>query len=252
MSDSIHDPLFLGTAGWTIAREHAALFPAEGSHLERYAQLFRAVEINVTFYRLPMARTFLRWAETVPPDFRFSVKLSRSITHHTRLKDHGLLAPFLERVELLGEKLGPILVQLPPNLAFDSGPVREFFREFRRQHDGAIVCEPRHLSWFAPEVELVWDEFRIARVAADPARAPQADQPGGWNGLVYYRLHGSPRVYYSSYDEGYLQELARQLEEWRQLAPVWCIFDNTASGAAVGNGLTIQQLTGAGRSQGDQ
>lgn len=238
----LENKVILGCAGWTIAREHADLFPAEGTHLERYTQLFRAVEINVTFYRLPKAETFEKWAATVPDDFRFAVKLSKSITHQTRFKDHSLLAPFLENVQLLGDKLGPLLIQLPPSFAYNPQRVPVFFTELRRQYAGPVVCEPRHATWFTPEVELLWEEFRIARVAADPRVVPAAGQPGGWNELVYFRLHGSPKMYYSEYPEPFLQELAAQLREWKDLAQVWCIFDNTASGAAVSNGLRIREL----------
>lgn len=233
-------PFYLGTAGWTVAKEHAALFPRQGTHLERYATYFSAVEINVTFYRLPKAETFSKWAASVPDNFRFAVKMPRSITHHTRLQDHTLLQPFLDLISRLEDKLGPILIQLPPSLAFAPDRMLPFFTALREQYEGSLVCEPRHPTWFTPEVEQVLTDYEIARVAADPAVVPRADQPGGWPGLAYIRLHGSPKMYYSDYSEAYLQELIGQIRELRQQAPVWCIFDNTASGAAVGNARSVQ------------
>ena len=151
-----------------------------------------------------------------------------------------MLAPFLENVELLGEKLGPVLIQLPPRLAFDIGPVTAFFDALRHQFPGTVVCEPRHRSWFTIEVEALMDRFMIVRVAADPALLPEAAQPGGWKGLLYFRLHGSPEIYHSVYREAYLKQLATQIKDSQ--VPVWCIFDNTASGAAVGNALDLKSL----------
>jgi uncharacterized protein YecE (DUF72 family) len=102
------------------------------------------------------------------------------------------------------------------------------------------VCEPRHATWFTPEVDAMLDAWRIARVAADPARVPEAAEPGGWRGLAYHRLHGSPRTYYSSYTDEYLDTLAlrirRDADEGRD---AWCIFDNTAAGSAAQNALDL-------------
>jgi uncharacterized protein YecE (DUF72 family) len=96
------------------------------------------------------------------------------------------------------------------------------------------------VSWFGAEPDLILQEFQIARVAADPALAPQAAQPAGWPGLVYFRLHGSPRRYYSAYSQDVLLRLAEKLSCLsRFTTPAWCIFDNTASGAALGNALEL-------------
>jgi len=104
-----------------------------------------------------------------------------------------------------------------------------------------VVCEPRHLSWFTEEVENFLRTMRVARVAVDPAITPEAACPGGWSGLGYYRLHGSPRMYYSSYDEGYLDKLVEELAASARARPTWCIFDNTALGAATANALGLME-----------
>jgi hypothetical protein len=108
--------LRLGTAGWAIPRAVASAFPAEGAGLERYAARFNAVEINASFYRSPRPGTYERWARITPAGFRFAMKAPRTITHHAKLAGcEGAMARFLSEVSGLGEKLGPILVQLPPS-----------------------------------------------------------------------------------------------------------------------------------------
>jgi uncharacterized protein YecE (DUF72 family) len=215
-----------------------------GSHLERYGAILDAVEINSSFYRPHRPATYERWAASVPEDFRFAVKVPKTITHERRLKDAGeVLDRFLSEVGGLGSKLGPLLVQLPPSLTFQSGIADRFLSELRGRIDGSIVCEPRHASWFTPEVEALLDELRIARVAADPAPVPGADRPGGWRGLTYYRLHGSPRIYYSPYDPDDLAGIAyRIVSDAAAGIETWSIFDNTAGFAATGDALTTKRL----------
>jgi uncharacterized protein YecE (DUF72 family) len=234
-------PLWLGTAGWSVPSRYAAQVPAGGSHLERYAQRLDAVEINSSFYRPHQRKTYERWAASVPDGFRFAVKVPKAITHEQRLEDCGaLLERFVAEVAGLGSKLGVLLVQLPPKLAFEKRVADRFFRDLRQRIDVAVACEPRHASWFTSEVNDWLAERRVARVAADPAPIPGAGEPGGWNGLAYYRWHGSPRIYYSDYDDAALAALGKRLEEQRQRGvPAWCILDNTASGAALGNALAL-------------
>jgi uncharacterized protein YecE (DUF72 family) len=228
----------VGTAGWAIPRDVASRFPEEGSGLQRYAARLAVAEINSSFHRPHRPSTYARWAESVPQDFRFAAKLPRSITHDLKLVGaEAELESFLGEVAALGDKLGPLLVQLPPKLAFEPQVAEAFLRLLRERHGGAVVMEPRHPSWFGEEAGEVLRACRVARVAADPARVPEAGEPGGWSGLVYVRLHGSPRTYYSAYDETYLDRLAARLRE--AAVETWCIFDNTASGAAAANALGL-------------
>ena len=166
------------------------------------------------------------------------------ITHGAGLIDCGaLLDRFIQEVKGLGEKLAVLLIQLPPKSICKMDVADGFFGELRARIDAAVVLEPRHVSWFTPDVDDWLAERRIARVAADPARVAGAEQPGGWKGLSYYRWHGSPRVYYSNYDAGALAALQRRLAgDERHNTPVWCMFDNTAGGAALGNALDLSQL----------
>jgi uncharacterized protein YecE (DUF72 family) len=234
----------IGTAGWSIPKEHAASFPREGTHLERYGAVLNAVEINSSFYRPHRTMTYQRWAASVPQDFRFGVKVPKAITHERRLRDAGdLMERFLSEVRSLGPKLGPVLVQLPPSLAFQEGVSDRFLADLRERVAGGIVCEPRHASWFTPAVEALLCEFRVARVAADPAPVAQAADPGGWPGLAYYRLHGSPRIYYSPYSAEALARIAERLASGAARGvETWCIFDNTAAFAAAGNAITARTI----------
>lgn len=227
--------VFVGTSGWAIPRALAARFEPTGTHLHRYATHFRCAEINSSFHRPHRAATYAKWAAATPVGFRFAVKVPRSITHDRQLhRVHGLLKQFLDECSGLGNRLGPLLVQLPPSLNFSERTVAAFFDRVRRTFDGPVVCEPRHPSWLHDAAENLFRRYRIARVAADPARAPGFERPGGWDGLIYFRLHGSPRVYWSSYSADRLVALARYLGSGDSCER-WCIFDNTASGAALDN-----------------
>jgi uncharacterized protein YecE (DUF72 family) len=231
----------VGCAGWTLPRDVQAGFAAGGSHLERYAGRFPAVEINSSFHRPHRPSTYARWAESVPAGFRFSVKLPKTVTHQLRLVDaDDALAAFLAEAGALGDRLACLLVQLPPSLEWNAMVAERFFTGLAARTAVPVVCEPRHPTWFTSEADDLLRAFRVARVAADPARVPQAAEPGGWPGLAYYRLHGSPRIYYSAYDTEYLDALAARVrgdqEAGRQ---VWCIFDNTAAGAAAQNALDL-------------
>ncbi|MFN4119879.1 DUF72 domain-containing protein [Acidovorax sp.] len=249
-------PLYIGTAGWSLPRasQHrfamAADSPAE-SHLVRYARQLTAAEINSSFYRPHQRSTYERWAAATPAGFRFCVKLPRSITHDARLNDtEALLQAFVDQASGLGDRLGCVLVQLPPSLVLDAPVAHAFFAGLRRLlPDGVgLAVEPRHASWFTSEGDTLLSHWQAARVLADPVLHDAGRAPGGWPGLVYCRLHGSPRTYYSAYDKALIDALAARLQratrEVAQNAPqeagsVWCIFDNTASGAATENALDL-------------
>lgn len=213
-----------------------------GSHLARYARRLLAVEINSSFHRPHRPMTYARWASETPEGFSFSAKVPEEITHRRRLVDvDEPLDRFLDETAALGAKRGPLLVQLPPSLPFDAEVAGTFLASLRRRYQGAVACEPRHASWFTPDVSKRLVDLEVARVAADPAVVPQAAEPEGWGGLVYYRLHGSPKVYDSAYPAEYLDTLAMTLREAVNTAPTWCIFDNTAQGAATSNALAVSE-----------
>jgi uncharacterized protein YecE (DUF72 family) len=234
---------FIGTAGWNVPAPYAPDFCATGTHLQRYATRMNAVEINSSFYRPHRRQTYERWAASVPKHFRFSVKIPKEITHARRLDEcDAQLDRFAVEVGGLGASLGVVLVQLPPSLAFDETCASRFFAalKIRITSSVGVACEPRHPSWFTHDANTMLACHEVARVSADPPRAADDGAPGGWQGLAYYRLHGSPRIYYSNYDDDALEKLSRLLADHRtRAAQTWCIFDNTAAFAALGNALAL-------------
>lgn len=237
----------IGTASWSIPRQHRELFGSGDSVLRRYASLFNCVEINSSFYRPHRRTTYERWASTVPPEFRFSAKFPRSISHDARLRHVGqALDRFLGEVEGLGDKLGCLLLQLPPGFAFDARTLSTFSNLVRRRSQARLCCEPRHPSWFTPDADSLLDSHAIARVASDPAIVPEAMQPGGDRSWAYWRWHGSPRMYYSDYPLRALEDLAKSLSASTRVTEAWIIFDNTALGHATANAACLRSLIAAG------
>jgi len=234
--------LFIGCAGWSLPSTSRPLFGAGDSMLARYATRFNATEINSSFHRPHRRDTYARWAASVPAGFRFSVKLPRAITHDARLRGVGPeLDRFASEVDGLGRKLAMLLVQLPPSLAFDARTASTFFAMLRRRFDVGIACEARHASWFAPSAQAVWERHGIARVAADPPVPDGAARdPGGDTRVRYWRWHGSPRVYYSAYDDDALRTLAGAVRDAGGTR--WTIFDNTAHGHAVTDALRLHSM----------
>ncbi len=246
--------LRIGTAGWSIPRSEALAFPGDGPHLQRYARKLSCAEINTSFYRSHRAEIYQRWAAQTPKDFRFSVKLPRAITHDGRLRHaREPLQRFLAEVAGLGDRLAVLLVQLPPSLAFEARPVRNFFRLLGDQgFAGAVVVEARHASWFTAAAERLLVAERVSRVGADPALCAEAQWPGGWLGgdgegraaVHYRRWHGSPRMYWSPYSSSWLKARADEiLGQSSAGAEQWCIFDNTAGGQALANAATLQAMS---------
>ncbi|UPG84041.1 DUF72 domain-containing protein [Luteibacter aegosomatis] len=235
-------PIRIGCAGWSLSSKVAALFEGQGSHLERYARVFDAVEINTSFYRPHQPKTYARWAASVPDAFRFAVKMPKTISHELRLRDaDDALERFMEEAGALGDKLGCLLLQLPPSLTFDKASAETFFASLRRLTALRVVCEPRHATWFTEEATETLTKARIAAVLADPPPIAGAE-PAGDPKTLYVRLHGSPEIYYSAYDEGFIETLAtRALDARNAGVDVWCIFDNTARGAAVPNALALTE-----------
>jgi uncharacterized protein YecE (DUF72 family) len=234
---------YIGTAGWNIPRAQKDRFAPSGPQLERYATRLNATEINSSFHRPHAFATYERWAAVVPGSFRFAVKIPKTISHErllTRARDP--LTRFLGETAGLGKKRGPLLLQLPPSFAFNARRAGRFFDLLRSLHEGFVVCEPRHETWGTSPASRLMERSQIARVAADPPRADSLNGPGGWPGLLYFRLHGSPRPYYSSYSTERLEALGSMLANHPRSLDAWAIFDNTASGAAASNALDLLNL----------
>lgn len=226
----------IATAAWSIPKKVANRFAQEGSGLTRYASVFDGVEINSTFYRRHKTSTFARWAESVPDSFRFAVKIPKEISHTRAMKDIAKpFDTFLEDIAPLGAKRGPLLCQLPPSLAFDADLLETAFKTIRNADDGPIVIEVRHKSWASAQALDLLRRYAIDRVLADPAPVwppEDFDTPA-----KYVRLHGKPKIYYSSYTDDEINAFSALL------APdSWCVFDNTASGSAIENALSMLKM----------
>ena len=234
----------VGCAGWSIPGQYRDLFGEGESMLARYATRFAVAEINSSFHRPHRPDTYARWAAAVPAAFRFSVKLPKLVSHELALRGTGpALDRFLDESQALGRKLGGYLLQLPPSHAFDVRTASSFLRVFRRRSDAPLVCEPRHASWFTEAAEQLLQAHGVSRLGADPARVTEAAQPSPHSSWPYWRWHGSPRMYYSSYADADLQSLADTLDARGTRAPKpWVIFDNTAHGFAIPNALALQAL----------
>jgi uncharacterized protein YecE (DUF72 family) len=217
---------------------------AEKSRLSYYASLFNSIEINSSFYKLPVAKTLARWAEEVPEDFRFTFKLWKEITHNKNLAFSSTdVAMFMERISSIGTKKGALLVQFPPSLTNAVLPqLVELMATIKDNNDAEawpVAVEFRHRSWYDENTYRLLNNFGATMVIHDlpasaaPLQATEADH-------VYFRFHGPNGGYRGSYDDDYLAEYTSYIREFRaEGKTVYAYFNNTA-GNAIGN---LQTLT---------
>jgi uncharacterized protein YecE (DUF72 family) len=236
--------LYVGTAAWANPPFERDNRDSDQSHLDYYAARFDAVEINSTFYRSHRRATYERWRDSTPSGFRFCVKVPRSVTHESALRRCSPdLRKFLDEIGGLAEKLGVLLVQTPASVVFEARVAASFFRWLAAATSCPVACEPRHASWFSPKANDTLRRYGISRVAADPAKIPGAGQPAGAERLIYYRLHGSPRMYYSAYSDEFVRGLAVKIAaSTSKSRDIWCIFDNTVAHESWRNALQLQRL----------
>jgi uncharacterized protein YecE (DUF72 family) len=200
---------FVGTSGWCYKEWKGSFYPAKfpaAGMLGYYAERFRAVEVNNSFYRIPSERVLARWAEQVPEQFRFVMKASRRITHNRRLRDDdGSLAYFLRAVNPLGERLGPTLFQLPPTFTLDLPRLREFLERLPKRWPAAL--EFRHPSWFVDEVYELLRSRDVPLVTVDEER-----EEGGGAPLVPTASWGYLRLRRGNYSTADLVSWAARIE----------------------------------------
>lgn len=235
--------IHIGTSGWHYAHWKGPFYPeglADEDLLAWYAERFHTAEINNSFYRLPAAETFAAWRKAVPEDFIFAVKASRFITHMKKLKDPAEpLATFLGRASILGDKLGPILFQLPPRWKRNAGRLRSFLEKL--PGGSRYAFEFRDPSWFDPEVYEALAEsdaafciYELAGVLSP--REVTAD-------FVYIRLHGPGAAYQGEYGRKGLAPWAGAIGDWiRQGREVYCYFDNDQSGFAPRDARRLREM----------
>lgn len=215
--------LRIGTAGWAIPKDFTQ---AQTAQLTVYSHLLSACEINSTFYRDPMLSTLVKWNQITSDDFLFSLKLNQNFTHLSGLNpDLKELRRTLRLYQALGNKWGALLLQFPPKAEFHQKKMERFYRILREEKENLpIVIEPRNLSWLEDDSIALLKKYKISKVIADPERCP--GESFNFSGIRYYRLHGSPVIYRSSYSKKFLNDLAQKIEGKKS----WSIFDNTANG----------------------
>ncbi|MFW6081944.1 MAG: DUF72 domain-containing protein [Desulfosalsimonas sp.] len=237
--------IHIGTSGWNYRHWKGPFYPedlAAGNWFAYYAERFHTVEINNSFYRLPEKKTFEQWAENAPDDFVFSVKASRYITHTKKLKDpQEPVGRLMENARGLGEKLGPVLFQLPPRWKCNPQRLEEFLGVF--PGDCRCAVEFRDESWWEPRVYEVLGS-RNAAFCLFELEGRQSPMEVTAD-FVYIRLHGPEEAYQGLYDDDVLSGWASKILQWAGGGTdVYCYFDNDENGYAARNALRLQQLTG--------
>ncbi len=227
-------PVLVGTSGWQYPHWRATFYPAgvpQARWLEHYAERFRTVEVNNTFYRLPEAAVFDDWRRRTPDDFLLAIKMSRFLTHMKKLKDpEEPMARFFDRAMHLGEKLGPVLVQLAPFMAADPGRLDAALALVPR--GVRVAVEVRNDSWLSPETERVLARRGAALCFAD-RRGPLTPL---WRtaDFAYLRLHEGGAAPSPCYGDQALRTWARRLAAgWGERADVYVYFNNDARACAV-------------------
>jgi uncharacterized protein YecE (DUF72 family) len=235
----------IGTSGWTYKHWEGIFYPAElpkSKWLEHYCRHFDTVELNASFYRLPKRETFENWKARTPDNFLWSVKGSKFITHTRKLENPSEpLDRLYTATAGLEEKLGVLLFQLPPSLAYNEKILRAFCKTLNPRVRHAI--EVRHSSWMNDQAFSLLSEFNIALCMADTAgRYPSCEAMT--SDFVYIRLHGSQKLYASEYSEEELRSWAEKVDGWNR--DTFIFFDNDFEGHAVHNAGRLKELLGLG------
>lgn len=240
--------ILVGTSGWSYRHWRGVFYPTDlpaREWLRFYAHRFATVELNTSFYRTPATASIARWREAAGPGFVFAVKANRYITHTRRLKDPAdPVRRELRSAERLGDSLGPILLQTPPDLELDHGRLAGLLAALPR--DGRFAVEFRHASWHDRDVYRELGRHGVAVCLHDwkgrawPAEAAENGAP-----LVYIRFHGPSGGYTGRYDGRALAAWAGRCEEWRASGrDVYCYFNNDAGGAAVADAEALRGCLG--------
>ena len=237
-------PVLVGTSGWQYRDWRGRFYPPglpQRLWLEHHVQAFATTELNNSFYRLPAREVFAQWRERTPDDYVVTVKASRFLTHIKRLKDpEEPVARLMDRVEGLGDRLGAVLVQLPPNLQCDVPALDRCLACFPA--GTRLAVEPRHESWWNPDLRDVLTAHRAALVWADRDSRPVAPlwRTTDWG---YLRLHAGGGEAVWPYDEAVLRDWAVRLTEtWDDDEDVYVYTNNDPGGAALRDAVTLARL----------
>jgi uncharacterized protein YecE (DUF72 family) len=235
--------LRIGTSGWHYKHWRGLFYPEKLSFPEMffwYARHFDTVEINNSFYQLPSPEVFTKWREDAPPAFTFAVKASRFITHWKKLKDpESAIQAFLASAECLGDKLGPILFQLPPHWHANPSRLEEFLQALPAKHP--YVFEFRDESWNAPQIVDILGRYNAALCLHDWRNR---DWPIEITAdFTYIRLHGPGGSYDGNYSKQQLQAWADRIISWRnRLTNIFVYFNNDIGGHAVTNAQELKKM----------
>lgn len=237
--------IHVGCSGW-VYKHWCGIFYPEGlpqkRWFERYAEEFDTVEINASFYRVPLAATFEGWRDKAAPGFRYAVKVNRFITHMKKLLDcEAEVDRFIDLARPLGDRLGPLLYQLPPSLHKDIGRLDAFLSRLPR--DVEQVVEFRHKSWYDEEVLALLDRHGVGFVAHDLKGLVSPRWASGRT--AYVRFHGSAGKYWGRYSDEALLEWADWLtRQSRSGKSCWCYFNNDIHGHAIDDARTLKSIVG--------
>jgi uncharacterized protein YecE (DUF72 family) len=239
--------LHTGTSGWIYGHWAGIFYPEDikpAGYLEYYTTKFGCVELNASFYHVPFKATVEGWVRRTPETFRFCPKLSRLVTHRKRLVDCAEpLGWYFDVFREMTPRLGPVLVQLPPGLAFDKPLFSDFLSLLHALAGGyRFAIEARHQSWIADESFSLLEQYGAAWVIADSGRrfpyqeAITAD-------FVYLRFHGHESLYSSDYPDHELWRYAEKIRQWLDNGcEVWVFFNNDFNGYAVKNALKLEEM----------
>jgi uncharacterized protein YecE (DUF72 family) len=233
--------LYIGTSGWVYNHWRGRFYPqrlSQAKWLEFYNQHFTTVELNNSFYHLPSEKAFANWLERSSPGFVYAIKVSRLITHLKKLRNvEDALKNFFSRARILGEKLGPLLYQLPPNIPRNDKVLETFL--YLLPPELCHVFEFRHKSWLDEGVFTLLRERNIGFCIYD---MPEFTTPVvSTADFAYIRFHGSTSLYGSCYTDTELEEWAKRISKLdRGLKAVYIYFNNDAQAFAIENARTLQ------------
>lgn len=240
---------YIGTSGWSYKHWKGLFYPEKmpsRQYLGFYVTQFNCIELNASFYRLPTEKTIESWSDSMPQDFRIAVKLSRQITHFKRLKEtEGELKIFMDLFKPLYNRLGPVLIQLPPSMKFDPQIVESFYEEIKKHYRKFIFAiEPRHESWFNDDSIKLAEKYQIAwTIAESGGRYPMKEAVT--SDSVYLRFHGPKNPTKTGYSIEELSYWAEKAIKWMKKGiDVWVFFNNDSYGHAIFNAKSFIELTG--------
>ncbi len=239
--------LYIGTSGWSYKHWYGLFYPEDikpVTFLEHYISYFNCVELNSSFYHLPKETTVTGWLKRTPGSFRFCPKLSKFITHQKRLADcKGALENYFNRLGLMHERLGPVLIQLPPGLSYDKAKTESFLMLLKAYYNNyRFAVEIRHKSWLTEGSLQLLTDYQIAFVIADSGkRFPYYEAVT--TDFIYMRFHGHEQLYASDYNDESLFHYAEKIVHWlNRDKQVWVFFNNDYHGFAVKNALKLKEI----------